>query len=142
MTPSTRIFWEHANTHEEHAFPGVQPGQTSLCGKVVRPVETKTYGVFKKCEACEEAHVTLVWKHYVASVDLHTAVTELGSIEIHNAGETVTRGDKTWTLFPWKVKGDGFQVTGVARSLGRAKEDAMAALEILSQRDFEGPAPG
>lgn len=83
----------------------------------------------------------LHWKHHIESVSVHEAVSDLGVIEIHDTGDSVTSGDQTWPLLSWKARGDGFQVTGIARSLGRAKEDASAALELLSQRDFEGPSP-
>lgn len=89
------------------------------------------------------ARSELHWERYVDSVTMHTAVVELGTIEIRDAGESVTCGHsgRTWPLLSWKAQGDGFSVSGTARSLGRAKEDALAALQLLSALDFETSTP-
>lgn len=74
---------------------------------------------------------------------VYRRISNFGNIEIQDGGDTVScsRSNKTWSLFDWKVRGDGFTITGTARSLERAKEDSIRALQTLAPIDFETATP-
>lgn len=46
------IFWSHANTDQNHAFPSREPDTRSLCGEATKPAELKTYGTIWTCARC------------------------------------------------------------------------------------------
>lgn len=83
------------------------------------------------------------WKQDTERTIIHRVITDMGTIEIRDADESVTcgRSGRSWPLFHWRAEGDGVSTTGTARSLGRAKEDSLAALTLLAPRDFETAVP-
>lgn len=82
------------------------------------------------------------WTSEEEVITIHRGHTPFGTIEIEPRGSVFCgTSDKVWPLLKWTARGDGFTVAGTARSLGRAKEDARAALELLSVRDFETSTP-
>lgn len=83
------------------------------------------------------------WRKDVEKVTVHRLVTGMGTIEIRDADESVicSLSGHSWPLFHWRADGNGVSTIGTARSLGRAREDSLAALKILAPRDFETSTP-
>lgn len=83
------------------------------------------------------------WESDEEETIIYRRISNFGNIEIRDEGGTVlcSRSNKTWPLFHWKVQGDGFVITGTARSLERAKEDSIRALQTLAPIGFETATP-
>lgn len=82
------------------------------------------------------------WSREKRTETLYRGICSGGVIEIRKTGSVMCGiSERVWPVLAWEASGDGFRVTGRARSLARAKEDAVAALRALGCIDFETATP-